>query len=311
VPQAPGQIAPEMLQQQQAVSQAAAQAKPAVPAPPTKAVKVDNAAMLESLRRWRRKSRNRKGVCEFESDNVPDWVGGAIKARLEADWESAFDPFLKATALQGTLEGRLQKAISAIYDSWLDKITRATLSNQVLDLSPMYTEIQAATELMYQDAVTSGVLAQAAELGWGVEYEDLLTDSLERAGEAGNVLVKRISGTDTKFIDKVKAQLAAGEITEDAARELLEKTFSKVRAGLIAITETTRAMQASSDALQADLAAQNIETVQRWLTAEDERVCPVCGPLDHTTEDTWREVIGDGPPAHVNCRCVTVVERVR
>ncbi|GAH83549.1 unnamed protein product, partial [marine sediment metagenome] len=88
------------------------------------------------------------------------------------------------------------------------------------------------------------------------------------------------------------------------------KAFGKARSAAIAITETTRAMAAASDALQADLAAQGVQTVQRWLTAEDERVCPVCGPLDHTTEDTWRAAFPSGPPAHVNCRCVTDVELV-
>jgi len=174
----------------------------------------------------------------------------------------------------------------------------------------MYTEIQAATEIMYTDAINSGALAQAADLGWGVDYDDLLTEGLEFAGREGATLIGRISGTDRKYIDKIRAQLQAGEITEDAATEMIARAFGKVRASTIAVTETAVGLAGSSFALQADLEAQGVQTVQRWLTAEDERVCPICGPLDHMTEDAWLAEFPTGPPAHVNCRCVTVVELV-
>lgn len=45
--------------------------------------------------------------------------------------------------------------------------------------------------------------------------------------------------------------------------------------------------------------------VKEWVTAEDERVCPVCGPKDKVTVD-WAEAFPGGfiiPPAHPNCRC--------
>ena len=39
----------------------------------------------------------------------------------------------------------------------------------------------------------------------------------------------------------------------------------------------------------------------RWLTQEDERVCPECGPLDGAV---WEDGAGPAPPLHVNCRCL-------
>ena len=39
----------------------------------------------------------------------------------------------------------------------------------------------------------------------------------------------------------------------------------------------------------------------RWRTAEDERVCPECGPLDWVA---WPEGEGPRPPLHDRCRCV-------
>ena len=39
----------------------------------------------------------------------------------------------------------------------------------------------------------------------------------------------------------------------------------------------------------------------RWRTAEDERVCPECGPLDGIA---WPIDEGPQPPLHNHCRCV-------
>ena len=44
-----------------------------------------------------------------------------------------------------------------------------------------------------------------------------------------------------------------------------------------------------------------------WRTTGDERVCPVCGPLDGQEGPADA---GPQPPAHPNCRCERVVSRV-
>ncbi len=42
----------------------------------------------------------------------------------------------------------------------------------------------------------------------------------------------------------------------------------------------------------------------RWVTASDERTCPVCAPLEG---QMWRDVDGPHPPLHGNCRCTRVL----
>ncbi len=75
--------------------------------------------------------------------------------------------------------------------------------------------------------------------------------------------------------------------------------FSPVRAERIAVTETTRAVVEGERAYVAELER---ETGQRmipiWMTANDERVCPICAPRNE-------KPIKDGvyPPGHVGCRC--------
>jgi len=47
-----------------------------------------------------------------------------------------------------------------------------------------------------------------------------------------------------------------------------------------------------------------------WNTANDELVCPICGPLNEQPEDVWSGDFPDGPPAHPNCRCGASLEVV-
>lgn len=58
--------------------------------------------------------------------------------------------------------------------------------------------------------------------------------------------------------------------------EVLEPVFGKSRAEMIAITETTRLQSAGQ--IEAWKASGEI-AAKMWVTSEDERVCPLCGPL--------------------------------
>jgi hypothetical protein len=114
-------------------------------------------------------------------------------------------------------------------------------------------------------------------------------------------------------------QLLAQNLTAEEIIERIALRFSASHATQVAITELTRAEAFFSEALSMRLSEQGVTTVIRWLTAEDEKVCPICGPADHKTKDqpvnagagwngqTWGQRYG-GPPAHPNCRCQTVVE---
>lgn len=79
----------------------------------------------------------------------------------------------------------------------------------------------------------------------------------------------------------------------------LERYHSPVRAELIAITETTRAAvegeRAYVDQLQKETGAGMVPI---WMTANDDRVCPICGPRDEKPITN-----GKYPPAHPRCRC--------
>lgn len=86
----------------------------------------------------------------------------------------------------------------------------------------------------------------------------------------------------------------------------LKPTYGPVRARMVGVTETTRAFASSN--IIAWVQTGLVEG-KDWNTAEDQRVCPICGsvqtptPLDATFSitETGEEV--NSPPAHVLCRC--------
>jgi len=79
--------------------------------------------------------------------------------------------------------------------------------------------------------------------------------------------------------------------------------FDDVDAESIAITEVTAThSQAEMDAVQ-DVRRSGVRVDGQWVTERDERVCPVCGPLDGKWEKDWRPKFPNGSPAHFACRC--------
>jgi len=260
--------------------------------------------------KWRRKAKRRPDAA-FESAVIPEWQHDAIEMRLAAQPATAFDPFLKASALPGRLERTLQRELERIYAGYLPTIQAAVEAGETPGLTMMYTEIRSQAELTYYEAMTDELLSQADELAWGIDYNEVMDEAQSYAEREADRLIGQISQTDAKYLTQVSNQVAEGKITAEAAAQMLAGTFGARRAETIASTEVTTALQAASDKLQANLKESGIESVQRWLTEEDERVCPICGPLDHTTEETWRQSVPSGPPAHVHCRCRTVVEYIK
>lgn len=125
---------------------------------------------------------------------------------------------------------------------------------------------------------------------------------------------------------QVAAGLVANVRRELAAGGRPDVVLSETRASVLAATEVTRAVSAGEEAARQDNASQREETTEPtrpgrtlgeagraalipdglmgfWVTERDEKVCPICQPLDGQAEPNWRAVFAAGPPAHPNCRC--------
>lgn len=71
----------------------------------------------------------------------------------------------------------------------------------------------------------------------------------------------------------------------------------------IAVTETTAAINTGEMEAGKKAERAGATIVVTWKTEKDDRVCPVCRPLDGQPESVWGEKFRNGPPAHPRCRC--------
>ena len=147
-----------------------------------------------------------------------------------------------------------------------------------------------------------------AEIGVAVNVDALLADWAE---EATRRQVEELLYPYTK--DYIARAVAAWRRMPGADRAelvaMIEPVVGAKRAETVAITAATEAATAGVRAYREGLRAEhNLEYVMIWETANDERVCPVCGALHGKREDEWGG--RSGPPAHPRCRCGVRLERV-
>ena len=145
-------------------------------------------------------------------------------------------------------------------------------------------------------------------LGIAVDVDTLLADWAERATRHQ---IEELLYPYTR--DYIARAVAAWQQMPGADRaeliKLIEPVVGARRAETIAITAATEAATAGvrtyRDALRSE---HNLDYVMVWETANDERVCPICGSLHRKREDDWGGRAG--PPAHPRCRCgVRLVRR--
>jgi SPP1 gp7 family putative phage head morphogenesis protein len=148
-------------------------------------------------------------------------------------------------------------------------------------------------------------------------YSDYVNfiDKVGAVGDIDTLMTRAIADSAATIANNTRKkleELLAEGLTPDEVRERIAFRFSQSHAEQVAVTEITRAEAQFSEALQSRLAEQNVKTNIRWLTSEDEKVCPICMPLDGKLKKNGGWMTKNGlipaPPAHPNCRCQTVVE---
>ena len=135
----------------------------------------------------------------------------------------------------------------------------------------------------------------------------MTVDQLARVIRPCVGLTRRQAQTTKNFYDS----LIKDGYSDKRARERQLVYAAKIhrqRAAMIAETEIATAYNAGWQAT----IQQNVEdgilppgTRKQWLTAEDEKVCPICGGMREETV-LWNEPFSNGsdyPPAHPRCRC--------
>lgn len=133
-------------------------------------------------------------------------------------------------------------------------------------------------------------MANEAAARWAIRYGDNLVGALAKT------TTPRIQALVADWIQNAEPLSALIRRIKDGP------LYSYDRARTIAVTETTRAFaQGNIEAWQ----ASGVVKKHEWVTSNDERVCPICGPL-HGRIVAIGEEFAPGitaPPAHPRCRC--------
>lgn len=114
------------------------------------------------------------------------------------------------------------------------------------------------------------------------------------------------------------ALVEAGVAEAKAERQMARyaERLLKRRAEVIARTESMTAVNQGRASMWRQLQDDGgieANAKKEWLTADDERVCPICGPLDDhkpiPLDGTYSTAVGalSHPPAHPGCRCTEVL----
>ena len=193
------------------------------------------------------------------------------------------------TAFKGNLDELLDllgdpPSIGNVPQKYWDKSGQA-LRSAVTEVFEMIY-VQQATALIEQVRI-------------GVDWALVNQNAVSWAGtHAGNLIDGLQTTTQTALRNYVSRYYQDGWTIDELEKKLVP-LFGEQRARTIAITETTNA------ATQSELAMVNyfeasypLKFSAIWITANDDRVCEICAPLDGKPITN-----GDYPPAHVNCRC--------
>lgn len=172
-------------------------------------------------------------------------------------------------------------------------------------------EFAAAQLPFYRDLTPEGIDKLATRVFTLVDTDalDFMTNyNLVLAGDVNRELadgIKRVvmGGVATgKGVEDIVRDLGRVVKDPESFRYAGSKVFTKAqyRMEVIARTEVLRAHNQGRLKFHDQVGVRKLE----WMTMEDERVCPVCGPLDGKVFDTNRF---PQQPAHPNCRCTSVV----
>lgn len=236
----------------------------------------------------------------------PTEPGRTEKERLEDKIFALFmRQFRKQRKFIKELLGRTDPGRKAIFDRdpsfylgflddgfWIDPLMIAQLGKLLTNAAKNGIELFGASNVLQMDYTLTNT--RAAE--WASKY------SFE--------LIKDINKTTEKALRKIfKSFIDTPGMTIGDAVSLLP--YDESRALMIATTEITRAYAEASQMAGEDLAKEfpGVRVIKQWWTNNDDRVCPICGPLHGDVVDVDKLFIGgDGveyekPPAHVFCRC--------
>ena len=242
-------------------------------------------------------------------------LSGDISADILDDWMQDYSRFV-VKYLQPAWEKAIVAAASVIaqkYPLW--------------HFDPMGAGVLEWTAAHSAEFVTSVTTAQIEGLRAVVRkaavLEDMSVDGLARAVRPMVGLYKQQSVANLNYYETlIKGGMSEAKALDKAVRYAARQ--HRYRGYNIARTELAFAYNQGSyeGTKQAQAAGYMGETVKVWCTADDERVCSICGGLDgaevamdedfdfKTKLEGRNATIRRVPPAHPSCRCAVIYKEI-
>ena len=270
---------------------------------------VEQTAQLVALKHW---YANGTTKAKPGTNTLPPWVVAFLEERIaskvDPNTKEAFDVLL-VDPWEWRLkeEEKLEGIVAPILEKYRKQAERAAREHNEKKLQKLLKELEdalyiALVSVFLRDFITIA-LHRALELQFGVSYEDVYAQALAWAPDYARKRARQLVETTEKRIRQLWEVFPTPEQRREASWEdLLSPVFGAGRAKTIATTETTYMYTAATQAFAKQLEQYGLETKLIWITARDEKVCPVCRPLDGKEQKDWGD-FKEGPPAHPNCRC--------
>lgn len=206
------------------------------------------------------------------------------------------------------LERRLARVVAKEQRAELEKLLKLLGDPPVMSNVPPeywlngFNAIQAAVMPILEEVFIDQAEIVMRKIKISVEWDTVNEDAARWARQYSYELVKKLTEKSREGLRQAVEDYYRSNLTLGDLQKRLERWFGPVRAEMISITEITRAAVEGELNLARRLEGQNanLRMVAYWVTNNDERVCPICGPRNDTRQ-------GEGwtvpPPAHPRCRC--------
>ncbi|MEU6340298.1 phage portal protein [Streptomyces sp. NPDC046977] len=252
-----------------------------------------------------------------DSEPGPAWPGWDKDREAAGHWapliagafQSGVDSTAVATNWTAANAGATEPPTEEAAQNWLD--------NQPIDLPGAITPTMQG---VYRDGYVIGSASAQATVdsrpadwsNWRPGDVDAGRLLMGRNADGGglsafltdsNITIRSVAATRMNELGRALAAGAArGDSTDTIARDITGILSDPARAEMIAITELNRAISAAS---LGTYRVNGIEYVE-WITAVDERVCPLCFTNTEAGARRLETQFPSGvymPPAHPFCRC--------
>jgi len=230
-------------------------------------------------------------------------INAALYHVENSKWYKAFRTEVKEAILSQIKEVITKKNVENFMLFVKVKNANINLITQITTIMTRIADLLGMTDYLIRAGREGG---QAFFDKNGIEGSFVLKNEkvIEYFKDHSNLLIESVDTTTKEWL---ASKLQEGKDLLMTPQEIVDfimqesDVFTEVRAEMIVLTETANAMMVTELATAEEYGIKEII----WRTSIDDRVCPICLPLEGS-KTTIGKSFPDGyfhPPAHPNCRC--------